>query len=483
MNTALNRNRIPFALLACLFIVTCGFAVITEKYFLLAIPFVFLLILTGWQNKALLFFLLIATLPLSAEYQFSSGLGTDFPDEGLMILVAFLFIVYVLYRPAVIRQSLQHPLLWIFGIYCCWMLVTVIFSTHPLVSVKYILAKSWYAGAFILAPLVLFRDKKNMVITAKTLLLSLLVITVIILFRHSQSGFRFATVNEVVQPFFRNHVNYSAMLVCCIPVLAAAYVLTSHKNIRRSLLVAGLIFVTALFFSYARGAWLAALAGVMAYALLRIKWLVPAFLLTVTVAVISLFWLKSNDRYLQFAHQYQTTIFHRDFSQHLVSTYRLKDLSTAERFYRWIAGVRMIKDNPVTGYGPNTFYENYKPYAVPAYKTWVSDNPERSTVHNYFLLLAIEQGIPGLFFFGVLLTAMLWYAQGLYQQVADPFYKTAAAVVAVMLCMMIVLNFLSDLIETDKLGSLFYLCFGILVVTDIQSRQRSDSSPYVEGIP
>ena len=113
----------------------------------------------------------------------------------------------------------------------------------------------------------------------------------------------------------------------------------------------------------------------------------------------AVFWIKADDRYLQYAHDYRTTIFHHDFREHLQATYQLKDVSTAERFYRWIAGVRMIKDNALTGYGPNTFYNNYKPYAVPAFKTWVSDNKEHSTVHNYFLLIAIEQGIPGLLFF------------------------------------------------------------------------------------
>ena len=110
-----------------------------------------------------------------------------------------------------------------------------------------------------------------------------------------------------------------------------------------------------------------------------------------------------------------------------MSTYQLKDVSTAERFYRWIAGVRMIKDNWLTGYGPNTFYENYKGYTVPAYKTWVSDNPEHSTVHNYFLLTAIEQGIPGFIFFTAAVGAMIYYAQHLYHRVKDPFYKTVAS--------------------------------------------------------
>ena len=194
--------------------------------------------------------------------------------------------------------------------------------------------------------------------------------------------------------------------------------------------------------------------------------------ITVIVIVIGLFcWIKSNDRYLHYANDYNTTIWHENFQEHLIATYQLKDVSTAERFYRWIAGVRMIKDNWLTGYGPNSFYYNYKPYAIPAFKTWVSDNKEHSTVHNYFLLVAIEQGIPGLLFFLLLTGAMLYYAQYLYHRIKDRFYKNIAMASGIIVTMILTVNFLSDLIETDKIGSLFFLCLSILMISDINTQR------------
>ena len=196
-----------------------------------------------------------------------------------------------------------------------------------------------------------------------------------------------------------------------------------------------------------------------------------AYVSIIVIVTASLFWIKAEDRYLQYAHDYRTTIFHQDFREHLQATYQFKDVSTAERFYRWIAGVRMIKDNALTGYGPNTFYNNYKPYAIPAFKTWVSDNKEHSTVHNYFLLITIEQGIPGLIFFLLLIGGMLYYAQHLYHRVKDPFYKTIAITAGAILVMILTVNFLSDLIETDKVGSLFFLCFSMLIIADVQQQK------------
>ncbi len=471
MTVADNKSQFLFAALAGIFIAMLGIAVYTEQYFFVAFPFAVLLFYAGWQKRNLFFFLLLASLPFSFEYNFFSGLGTDIPDEFLMLLVSILFFSYWLYSPkAMPKNVFQHPLLLLLLTGMCWMLLTVLFSTNQQVSVKYLLAKGWYIGAFVVAPLIVFKEKKSITIASIVLAGSMMLVTIIALLRHYETGFSFETINDAVSPFFRNHVNYSAMLVCIIPVLVAFFQLSKKKNVKQLLGAAIIIALIALFFSYARGAWLALVAGAVAYWLIKKRLLFYSYIAAIIITISLLFWIKGNDRYLQYAPDYKTTIFHKDFSEHLISTYKLKDVSTAERFYRWIAGVRMIKDNWLTGYGPNTFYNNYKGYTVPAYKTWVSDNPEHSTVHNYFLLTAIEQGIPGLVFFFLLLGVMIYYAQHLYHRITDIFYKTVSAVIGIILSMIIVLNFLSDLIETDKIGSLFFLCLAMLIVTDINTR-------------
>ena len=476
MKTAvINRTNLLFGLFAGLFLLALVAAFLLDSYYVLAIPFGALLLNAGWRNPSLVFYGLLFSLPLSFEYSFSATLGTDIPDELLMLLTAGLFLIYGIYnRQAISREIKTHPLIFLLTILCGWMLVAILFSTHPLISVKYGLAKTWYLGAFVLAPLLVFTNKASIRTAALLLAGSVLLISLIALVRHGLTGFSFATVNEAVSPFFRNHVNYSAMLVCLLPVWFAFFHLTKNKVQRWFILAVIGLSLAALFFSYARGAWLALLTGGMAFLLIRKRKLVNAYILFILLAIAAVFWLRHENNYLRFAHNYQRTIFHKDFGDHLVATYKLKDVSTAERFYRWIAGVRMISDQPLTGFGPNTFYDNYKPYGVPAFKTWVSDNPEHSTVHNYFLLMVIEQGYPGLFFFLLLLGAMLWYAQHLWHRTMDPFYKITSMVTGVMLVMIITVNCLSDLIETDKVGSLFFLCLSLLIAVDLQTRKNKD---------
>lgn len=482
MNTGIHKSQ--FIVLTAGFIAFLAGAVILNQFFIAIIPFAFLLLYAGWQQPAMIFLLLMVSIPFSFEFNFSPTLGTDIPDEGLMVLVSILFFAWYLYRPRLLsRGTLSHPLLILLGIHLCWIGLSVILSTQSLLSVKYLLAKGWYIGAFILAPLVLFREKKWIATSALVLASGMFLIVLIALLRHYGSGFSFTSVNESVAPFFRNHVTYSSILVCMLPVWLAVYRLSANAITRKWILAIMLVTLVALFFSYARGAWLALGAGILAWWLMRKKMIVIAFVIFIGVASLVAAWLQSGDRYLDYAHNYRTTIFHEDFTEHLVATYKLKDVSTAERFYRWVAAGNMIGEKPLTGFGPNTFYDNYKPYAIPAYKTWVSDNPEHSTVHNYFLLLLVEQGIPGLIFFLFLLGAMLYYAQALYHRLRDKFYRNIALATGMIVVMIAVVNFLSDLIETDKVGSIFFLCLVSLVMTDRNTRQTLEASPDVERVP
>jgi len=474
-NAALYTSNRYFIFLSGLFLAGIAAAVLSSFYWLAALPFLLLLWYFGWQYWQFVFMLLIFSLPWSVELSINESLATDLPDEPLMWFAAFLFVSYsVMYQSRVI-SNLKHPLVVLLICHLAWILISVPFSTNWLLSVKFLLAKGWYVAAFVFFPLQIFNNKKSILSAALLFLGSMFIVTVISLYRHALTEFRFADINHAVAPFFRNHVNYSAMLICTVPVLVAGYGL-SKKN-RLLIGAMGIVVLTALFFSYARGAWVALVAGLVSYWLIKSGKLLIAFVISVFVISGIVFWLKSNDRYLQYAHDYKTTIFHKDFEKHLVATYKLKDVSTAERFNRWIAGVRMVKDSWLTGYGPNTFYYNYKPYAIPAFKTWVSDNKDHSTVHNYFLLTVIEQGIPGLVLFLLLVGSMMYYSQILYRRIRDKFYKACSMACGVMLVMIVVVNFLSDLIESDKVGSLFFLCLATLVSID-----KNTSSNYVEQI-
>jgi O-antigen ligase len=440
------------------------------------IAFLFVL----FYDIKILFFLLLVFIPLSIEYSVTQSLSTDLPDEGMMVGLTACIILYMVYRPAIVKNFISHPLLQLLLLHVAWILVAAIFSHNPVISIKYLLAKSWYILAFVFATCMLLKHKKDFVIAGLCLIAPMLLVMVWTLYNHSFEGFSFEAANNVMKPFFRNHVNYSAALVCIIPVLWLFWYFSRQKQ-KKYWRIVIIITLAGLFLSFARGPWLALLAGGFTVYFIKKKQIKTALLGAVAGLVMLVSLLIYDDNYVQFAPDFNKTIFHSNFGEHMVATYKLTDVSTAERFYRWIAGVRMSKEELVKGYGPNNFYDHYKRFADERFRTWVSNNEDHSSVHNYFLLLLIEQGIPGLVFFCMLLYGMFMYVQKLYHRTGDIFYKKVLLATGAILAMITALNLLSDLIETDKIGSLFFICLGVLVVIDLKTKEEQQTPSAVKN--
>jgi O-antigen ligase len=442
------------------------------------IPFAWILILPAYRwimaHPDQLFWIWLIALPLSTEWQITKSLGLDFPGEPLLIILTGLLFLLLWHAPTKTPGAvLDHPLVLLLITHMGWILISALYSDEPVLSVKYFLAKAWYVIPLLLLPQWLLQTKQHWARLAACLLLPMGFVLVLTLIRHAASGFSFESVNHILYPFFRNHVNYSSMLVCLLPLVWAVWMLSAKGSvIRKWILLCAVIGLAGLFFAYARSAWLALIAGMLSVYVIRFRKMQWVIGIAILAIFISSAWLITDRNYMQFAPDHDRTVFHTDFSEHMKATVEGKDVSTAERFYRWVAGVRMLAEKPVTGFGPNSFYLHYRPYTVTAFETWVSDNKEHSTVHNYFLLLALEQGLPGLIIFCLLYFAMLLEAQRLYHSFQSRFYRTVALVSAIVLVMIGVINSMSDMIETDKIGGLFWLLLGVLIC--LRSRSEDE---------
>lgn len=458
-------------------------SVFLENWILVAIPFLVLLIPAFIQQPLLLFYLLLFVIPVSIEYKFTETLGTDFPDELMMLALSFIFILLFIHRPSILNKKwMAHGLILLLLLQLAWVMIATVYSTNPILSVKYLLAKIWYIIPFVFFPLLFLKDKRSIQIAGWCLLVPLVCLAGLSLMRQAMDGFSFGKVNQALSPYFRNHVNYGAMLAAMLPVSVAFYWLSDKKNNQGMALFTILLLLLALVFSFSRGAWLAVLISLITVWAIRKK-IIVHLLSIALIAVSAIFiWLGTNNNYLDYRPNFKKTIFHTNFEQHLAATYRGQDLSTAERFYRWTAVQQMMAENPMTGVGPNNFYDTYKAYTASAYKTWVSDNKEHSTIHNYFFLLLIEQGLPGLGIFLCLLFSLFWYAQKIYHQKQSKWHQTIALTLAAMLAAIITVNFLSDLVETDKIGSLLYCCIGLLVWLDLHSSNQQLDSKQVSHL-
>jgi O-antigen ligase len=464
-----------------LFLACIVLSIQLQSYLILAIPFIYILIPFVFDfcvNRTEdLFWLLIVMLPLSTELNITSSLGIDFPDEIFMILLTALVLIKILHQPKCFPANLYHePLFLLLLMMMSWVFISTCFASHPILSIKFFLARIWYIVPFVLLPQILLHSQTRVKKMVLLLLIPMLFIVIQTLFRHASYGFSFVDIKKTINPFFRNHVNYSSMLVCLLaPAIALRYLTSTTNKNRKWISLAIFIGLIGLFFSYSRGAWVALIVGILFAFLMYQNWVKKIIIFAISLLLITGSWLLANYHYMRFAPDHDRTIFHTDFSEHMAATISMKDVSNAERFYRWVAGMRMFVERPVTGFGPNNFYPSYRPYTLNAFETWVSNNPEHSSIHNYFLLTLAEQGIPGLILLTLLWLSMLFRLQYLYNKLQNQFDRIVTITVGAMLAMILTINLMSDMIETDKIGSLFWLCVGFVFILNRKLQDERSS--------
>lgn len=412
---------------------------------------------------------MLLVLPVSVE-SYLGSFGTDLPSEPMVIVLAGCTILYLsFYRDELNAKSFRHPIFIILVLMFLWSVFVTFFSTDVILSVKYLLAKSWYLLGFFVLPVILLRNKKSIQLFFWCLFIPSLISVLIVIIRHGMMHFTFDNITKAVHPMYRNHVNYAVFITMILPFIFLAKSWYPKNYFRHQLLKYSIpVFLTAIYLSYTRGAWLA--TGALLVYLFILRFNLTKYVLTaVSIGTIlfSVYIFKDNN-YLRFSPDFEHTIYHEDLSEHLSSTFEMKDMSTVERFYRWIAAVNLFKENPLVGVGPNNFVTNYKKYAVTAYETYISDNEEKSTVHNYFLLLLTEQGIPALVLFVILIFAILLTAQNTFNKVSAG-QKKYVATITLCIVVFLINNTLSDLVEANKIGSLFLMCLGLLVNFSTQS--------------
>lgn len=479
MERAINRLELgAFAFLGAVTIISVLAAFNTGLYYLALIPFALIVAYATVINFKFIYFALLAAIPVSIEYSFSSSLGTDLPDEPLMVGLMLVTIVYLLSNYKALPTGFFANILMVgVLVYLFWIFVCAVNSVNFLVSLKVFLAKCWYVTAFCVLTAIVMRTNDDLKRMFWCIYIPLTVLTAQVLVRQGMQGFTFDDVNKPMYPFFRNHVNYAAILSVFFPfILLARTWYPKGGTIRNMLSFSILFYLAAIYLSYTRTSYIAIVLIYPFYIVIKKKWMKPALAVIaigVTVLLVNLFY---QNNYLKYAPTYEETIYHDDFGKHLSSTFEGKDVSSMERVYRWVAATRMFKDKPLMGFGPGNFYPYYMHYTLSSFETYVSDNPERSTTHNYPLLLLTEQGAIGLGIFLLLTITIFIYGEKIYQRVTNTDDKRVVMILLIVMLMIYVNLLLSDLLESDKVGPFFFICIALLVSYDIKYRSLNTKS-------
>lgn len=464
-----------------LILLSCLAFVWSESVLFLALPLIVLGGLFVIGDLRRIYLLLYLTVPLSYEVYFSFGLGTDFPTEQFMWILtgagSLLFLVNWRLIPA---KYVLHPISLLLIAMLAWIAITAVFSQNVLQSFKYLLAKSWYVIAMYFMALYFLKSMSEIKQVFKYLFAGFIFSVIIVFCRHLLDGLRYDAINYVLWPFYRNHVSYASMIAVCLPFFYWFANAQKKPFVKAFLNILFVFLLFALYFTYTRAAILSAAMCIPFYVIVRFKLVKPVFLAVIVLLAVGTGSMVKKYNYLNYAPNFATTIQHQHFDDVLSATYRLEDLSTMERFYRWVAGYNMIKERPLMGFGPANFYTFYKSYTVKAFTTYVSDNNDRSGIHNYYLMLLVEQGFLGLLIFMILIYFSLTIGQKLYHNLDDPFEKSLVLSALGSMFIALTISFMNDMLETDKVGAIFFLSLALLVRASLISNKNQHQNHKVQ---
>ena len=441
-----------------------------DTTFLLAIPALLLVICFTIVDYKNMYFLLMAMLPCSVEYYFPNGLGTDLPTEPLMAGLMIVTLALIFSRKNVLPKGfLSNPLVVLLLLHLFWIFMCALNSGMPVFSFKVFLAKLWYFVPFTMLTAIVMRKRADVKKLFWCIFIPLTILVIITILRHGIIyQFSFQEINRCVGPYFRNHVNYAAMISIFFPfILWAASWYRKNTFTHKMLLFCILIYVVAIYLSYTRTAMLAIIGMIPFYFMVKWRFTRIAVGALIVFGSIGLSWLFYDNHYLRFSPTYAETIYHDDFGSHLTSTFEGKDVSSMERIYRWVAAARMSRERPYMGVGSGNFYNYYQSYTVYDFETYISDNDEHSTVHNYYLLMLAEQGWIGLVIFLLLTFAVFVYGEYIYFKMKSRENKRAVMILLLVMFSIIINLLLSDMLESDKVGPFFFMVIALLALLDL----------------
>jgi O-antigen ligase len=451
------------------------YAIVADEELLLGIPFVLILAYQTLVNYRPIYFLLFATIPLSTEFFFSNGLSTDLPSEPLIVGLMLVYVIQALTRPDLINgKFFRHPLTLLLIAHFLWIAFVSILSSNPTVSIKFTLAKFWYLATFFFLTGHLMRNERQSWKLWWWIIIPLTLATLKVILHHASMDFGFKEINRATSPFFRNHVNYAAILALILPMLWFFWGRYRRWTMAWWVLAAA---ASILFFgvltAYTRAAYVALFLAAAMYFVIKLRLIRWALLGAVLVIPMFFGYMIYNNKFMDFAPS-ERTVSHVEFSGIVAATYKMEDVSTSERYYRWIAGIRMTTEHPISGVGPGNFYFFYKQFTLNRFATYVSNNPEKSGIHNYYLMTLVEQGLPGLLIFLAMMLYTLILGERVYHESGNNINRKAL-VMGLMLMLTVIDAFLlmNDMIETDKVGSFFFFNMAILINLDLLNKKEA----------
>lgn len=423
--------------------------------------------------------LLVLGIPWASEVFQTDTLTLTLPTDGFAILGGLFIGLYILFSPGILSHIWQASILRWAILYLSWLGITIAFSTDPTVSLKFWLSQSAYFVTFGIGAYLWMRraSEDEYPLLSKLLLVSGIIVLGLCVSEHIQAGGTRATVNKSIAPFMREHTVYGAYSAWFFVMSIVFFALRPGLLTAVAMIISG----AALFLSYSRGGWLSAILALGIWGSIEIlRRLSPAvrfFLVaTITLGVLigGLFMMGYNPEVLRFRAKQRLG----EAGEHFVSSFDIKkNPSNMERVNRWYAALQMIEERPLTGFGGNTFVQEYSAYQRSLTRTAISvEMGEVGGAHSEYLTAAAELGIPGLLLLlGIYFTTLLVGIRGMWRADTTA-HRWKYALFTIPLLSYYLHGFINNFMDHGHIAGMVYLHWGILAAL----QREAVPSPYAE---
>jgi len=433
-------------------------------------------IFMGWavvyHPTKVLLFVAFAT-PLSIKYTFEDlGLGINLPTEPLMIAMMGLFWLGVfLTGEGIDKKMLKHPITLAIIFNLAWILITACTSSMPIVSIKFFIARFWFVSCFYFMAVHLFKDKASIKAFFWLFSLSLAIVVVYALQRHSQYLFAQSYSTKAPQPFFPDHGVYAAVL--CLMLPAMLFFTFKRKAFGLGLwqqffaLCLSCILIAGIIFSFTRAAWIG-IGGASAFFvifLLRIRF---GTLMFFAVLLTGFIWYYQTEIYFKLESNKKVSQ-KADIEQKVQSISNITtDASNVERLNRWHCAIRMFKERPVFGWGPNTYMFQYSAFQLARDLTIISVRTgTQGNAHSEYLGPLAEEGVLGLATVIILVLVSLYKSMQLIYRGKEPWIRLTAMAAILALITYFVHGLINDYLDLDKAAVPVFGLLAIITALDL----------------
>ncbi len=421
-------------------------------------------------------FLSIAFLtPLSVNIEeFTNSVGLFIPTEPLLFGMMLLLVATEIQTPFLKKEIWKNPIIHAVFFYLTVVVITVITSSHPLVSFKFLLARLWFIVPILIFGTHFFQKEKNRTYFLWLFLLATVIAIIYTLIHHSMFAFGEKEGHWVMWPLFKDHTIYGAVVALVLPLAVALYFCEKHTPLVQAILIVLIVIVVlGLFFSYTRAAWLSVFCAIgvalLVYYKVSFKLLSAGFVAGLFVVYLQWDQIQIEMGRNKFEHTTES------FDERLQSATNVTtDASNLERINRWSCAIAMFEQRPVFGYGPGTYAFEYAPFQEPENLTIISTNfGDMGNAHSEYLGALSEMGVMGLLSFLSIVVAIFYVAVTLYYKLNKNDRKNRVLVMGMIMALTtyFVHAFLNNFLDTDKAAVPIWGMCAIMIAMGLQIKK------------